>query len=277
MNKAQIYQAIDAPTTIDESVIGQIEEVLANFPTFEIGWMLLLKAMHSCGNLNYNNTLRKGAVHITSRTALFDLIHKQNPETTTVEEAPESANIININNNDIPSPQDDYFASIGETLDEDESAAIDEVIFDAPQQTVYSLDEEEDKVRNATSNMTSGSFTEWLDYVNVQNTPPTDESSARQHNLDLIEKFISNKNSHQFTADESVPMPAETLAANEDQEEQAADQTAFLTETLANIYVNQNKIDKAINILRKLMLKNPDKSAYFAARIAELNRKLNDK
>ncbi|GAA4457686.1 hypothetical protein GCM10023189_28810 [Nibrella saemangeumensis] len=42
------------------------------------------------------------------------------------------------------------------------------------------------------------------------------------------------------------------------------------TESLAKIMLKQGKTGKAIEIYEKLMLKNPEKSAYFAAKISEL-------
>ncbi|MFN8284170.1 MAG: hypothetical protein U0U67_13205 [Chitinophagales bacterium] len=46
----------------------------------------------------------------------------------------------------------------------------------------------------------------------------------------------------------------------------------MMTETLANIYVKQGKIDKALDIYNTLLLKFPEKSAYFASLIENLKK-----
>jgi tetratricopeptide (TPR) repeat protein len=49
-----------------------------------------------------------------------------------------------------------------------------------------------------------------------------------------------------------------------------AENDEIVTETLANIYFKQKKYDKAIDAFKKLSLKYPEKSIYFAARIKDV-------
>jgi hypothetical protein len=49
--------------------------------------------------------------------------------------------------------------------------------------------------------------------------------------------------------------------------------TEPITENYAQILVKQNKLEKATEVYNKLILKYPDKSAYFAAKLNELENK----
>ena len=55
----------------------------------------------------------------------------------------------------------------------------------------------------------------------------------------------------------------------------AEDQDEMVTETLARVYSDQMLYHKAINTYKKLMLKFPEKSRYFADQIEQLERKTN--
>ena len=44
----------------------------------------------------------------------------------------------------------------------------------------------------------------------------------------------------------------------------------IITETLANIYLQQKNYKKALDAFEKLSLKYPEKSVYFASRIKEI-------
>ncbi len=83
----------------------------------------------------------------------------------------------------------------------------------------------------------------------------------------IIEKFIDVINTNgpnRIAIDESdqfedLSMRSQTNVSNE-----------FVTEALAQIFVRQGKIEKAIQIYQQLILKKPEKIDYFAEKIKEL-------
>jgi tetratricopeptide (TPR) repeat protein len=92
--------------------------------------------------------------------------------------------------------------------------------------------------------------------------------------LEIIENFIRNE-------PRIAPVRGKLVdsAEQEDlaQRSQAAVPTGTLvTESFAKILARQGKYDKAIDIYEKLTLKNPEKSAYFAAKISELQGDLKE-
>ncbi|HZH71231.1 MAG TPA: tetratricopeptide repeat protein [Mariniphaga sp.] len=57
---------------------------------------------------------------------------------------------------------------------------------------------------------------------------------------------------------------------NELIEKSVSEQEEFVTETLANIYLQQKKYDKALEAFEKLRLKYPEKNSYFASQIEKI-------
>jgi pentatricopeptide repeat protein len=45
-----------------------------------------------------------------------------------------------------------------------------------------------------------------------------------------------------------------------------------VTETMAKLFAQQGKIDKARKVYRQLMVLHPEKSVYFAAQLKNLNQ-----
>ena len=97
------------------------------------------------------------------------------------------------------------------------------------------------------------------------------ESTGNKKGSSLIDQFLS-----------SEPAP---IRMDKQQEEEGGEETEneivsksttepdeLVTETLAIIYFEQKKYDKALEAFKKLSLKYPEKSVYFATRIEEIEK-----
>ena len=71
-----------------------------------------------------------------------------------------------------------------------------------------------------------------------------------------------------------VPQPIKKKAVQESQE--GGPGLDFCTETLAQIYAEQGYFEQARKIYAKLILAFPEKSAYFASLIKELDKLINN-
>jgi len=84
----------------------------------------------------------------------------------------------------------------------------------------------------------------------------------------IIERFIQDEPHIKHPTDMKLDNENKAKRSSEDKEE-------LVTETLARIYTEQMLYHKAIITYKKLMLKYPEKSLYFAGQIEQLENKIN--
>lgn len=98
------------------------------------------------------------------------------------------------------------------------------------------------------------------------NAPKTIEFDMRSKESKIIERFIKEE--------PQIKPPSSDKLGNENKAKRSAeDHDELITETLARIYTDQMLYAKAIATYKKLMLKYPEKSSYFAGQITALQKK----
>jgi hypothetical protein len=102
----------------------------------------------------------------------------------------------------------------------------------------------------------------------VENAPRTVPFQIKRKEDSILEKFI--KEEPQIKPPNSQKLDTENKARKS-----AEDPNDLVSETLAQIYVDQMLYLKAISTYKILSLKVPEKSTYFAVRILELEKKVN--
>lgn len=94
------------------------------------------------------------------------------------------------------------------------------------------------------------------------------ENDKQKEQLEIIEQFIKTQPSISNPKDKVLPPPGGDLSFIKTGEFN----DNVVSETLVEILIKQGKKDKAIEVLKKLIWKFPQKKAYFAAQIEELKR-----
>ena len=93
------------------------------------------------------------------------------------------------------------------------------------------------------------------------------EGSKQKEQIEIIENFIKTQPTITKNKLSSPPADSSDLA-----EKSLAYGDNIVSETLVEILLKQGKKDKAIEVLKKLIWKIPQKKAYFAAQIEELKK-----
>jgi len=100
------------------------------------------------------------------------------------------------------------------------------------------------------------SFLDWFDII-------SDDMTKVDEKFDLIDEFIKNSPKIKINNDYEVRSSFKTDQKIKDE---------LITETLAKIYVNQEKFNKAIKAYEILSLKYPKKSSFFADQINDIKK-----
>ena len=211
--------------------------------------MLQLKILHSEGNYKYNKALKLAAVHVTDRSVLFDFIN--------------SKSIIP----DFSALRRD-FERIRKARERKEAKEAE----NTPPKVSY-IDHDPHPYRPDLPNKSifeDPIFPE--DLVNHQELADAFEPKTEVAYKDdkvaekfkLIDKFLESNPKIEASKDY---VSSVNLA-----DEVKSDPKQLMTETLAQVYINQRKFKQAIQAYEILILKNPKKSAYFAAQIENIKK-----
>ncbi len=231
------------PTALVDTKAEDWYELIDTYPWFQTAHLLLQKTLHLKENPGYLSQLSHTAIHVGSREKLYYLIHQwdQPDEKDTIETpAHQSSDVNTADNNLTP--------------------------------TSYVLTD----LKQANSNDNIEHFTQWLELIDQRKPVAHQEAGEEKQQFqrqDLIDRFIEQDPT--ITPLKQVPPP--TSAKHEKKEKQQEKEPEFVTEVLARIYVKQHKYNKAINIYKKLSLKYPEKSVYFAGQLEIVEKLINKK
>ncbi len=255
MENNQITYLLNHPEALKKEHQSELEKLLADFPYFQPVRALYLKCLKDQNSYTYNHELKKTAAHTTDRSVLFEYITSESfikEETLSREEVPFSKE-------DSEKELKKAEAILNPNLFEkkifqtEQEKAVEEIL-EVHKPLPFS---KEDK----------HSFQEWLKLTRakpIERIPEEPNQDAeKKEKFKRIDKFIQEnpkidpKNS---VSDTNLAKPFSD--SNEH----------LMTETLAKVYVQQSNYKKAIQAYKILILKNPEKSGFFADQIRAIEK-----
>jgi hypothetical protein len=270
MNTNDYIYLLNKPSAINDKHTVLLDKIVADFPYFQSARALRLKSLYSQNSFRYNNELKITASYTNDRALLFDFITSE--YFLPVQKDYYKENEEFINNIVIKEPQ---FLNV--------NAISPEIIANKIEQSIITTIEQSDANKKEAANETvqidqlldfksneKHSFQEWLQLAKIKPIERGEKTSFGKEKIgddkkvkaDLIDQFLAN-NPKISSANDVAPVPVVNL-------EYSNNESYLMTETLAKVYLIQKKFKKAIQAYEILILKYPEKSSFFADRIAEI-------
>ena len=226
MTSVNFQQWIQHPETLDRDTLYELRNMLARYPYFQSLRLLYLKNLYILHDINFGAELRKAVLYIADRRKLFQLIEG---DRFAVQSRKKGVPLTEVLKNE---------PSVDRTL-----ALIDAFLSTVPEEVAgqttfdYSMD--------------------YTTYLLEDNTTAaeSEEVAPKLKGYELIDDFIEKSESEaplclkplKEEAEISVTPSEEVSAAEEE------DDSCF-TETLAKIYVKQQRYSKALEITKNVLI-----------------------
>jgi hypothetical protein len=269
MNTNDYINLLNNSRAINDKQTLVLETIVNEFPFYQSARALYLKGLHNQDSFRYNYELKKTAAHTTDRSVLFDFITSDDFKIFQQEVYDMyQAEIQNIVVADFEYVEEKNRLLQTETITKINNST--EETWITKQEASNNLLEavlEIGKPFQFEKNETH-SFSEWLQLAKIapivreESEKLIHVSSELEKKFDLIEKFIE-LNPKIPQAKDTSSIPINIAKSNETP-------SSIMTETLAQIYLEQKKYTKAIQAYEILILKYPEKSSFFADRIKNI-------
>lgn len=264
MNVTDYTYLINKPDAINEKQTDDLGKVLDEFPFFQSARALRLKGLFNQNSFRYNYALKVTAAHTTDRTVLFDFITSDT--FVAIQKGLYDKKIlelldISVVDCEIIKPEiriepktNKLEQSIRTTIKEASPIEAAENL-EIGKPLGFSKDEKH-------------SFQEWLQLSRTQpierevNPKLAVFDEEKKKKAELIDKFIE--------ASPKISPIKQNTESSIHIDINKTDNSYLMTETLARVYLEQKKYQKAVQAYEILILKYPEKSSFFADRISDI-------
>ena len=274
MEKEVLQQLLVTPKDITKDSSDALQNVLAQYPYFQSAHALLLKSLYIEESKQYNQALKTTAAYTLDRDILFDFITSSAftcyKPLITVESTVEIEDPLETNPAKSTSTVDVLLDTFNNQAQQESTTAVAENnTIETAETTAEELTNIEEKLEIGKpllfSTEEKHSYTEWLKLTNftpIQREEEKKVLSEQEKNISIIDKFIET-NPRIVPSKKPITVPVNIELSTQEN-------TSLMTETLAKIYLEQKKYQKAIQAYEILILKYPEKSSLFADQILNI-------
>jgi len=268
MTRDQMLRCLEDPSVLNERTLGELREILDEFPYFQSAHLLYVLNLQKESNFRFSGQLKICAVYATDRTVLYHLL---NPGTVKKQISDHSLeiNVVSIREDgasielseDLPEPLREPEESLSTTTNhaaKEHSELLNFELSDNPY-LLGGIEDDSEKPLSVLAKEISEPDTK------------KEKGGEPEQKASLIDRFIKDNPAFSVKQSENSGI-AEKINKQLDN---SVESDEFITETLARIYVKQGLYQKAITAFQKLSLKYPEKSVYFARQIEEVTNLLN--
>ena len=291
MNKQRVNEIILSPESLKYNTdLGVVNELIQSFPYFSTPYIMLSKMLHDENSIYFDKNLKISAAYAGDREILYNYIKTKEKAQIISEQpaAPEQFTTPEIKENPAiqlssePVLADPVSLSLHSDIQPPKGKTDRTLSLDLLQYPItdyfgqyYKKNkkpvETEVPIVKEIQDPLAGkkSFSGWLDALDSikkdSGTVIKEESEKDEiaEPNDLISNFI--KTEPKIRPQQSKMYKPEDMAKLS-----VVEDHQIATETLANIYLKQGLKSRALEIFQQLILKYPEKSAYFAEKISEI-------
>lgn len=247
MRKEEFIAYLNAPEKLSEKSIGSLEQLAKDFPYCSSIEVLLILNYFKEKNIQFEARLSRTAIKSENRNTLRKKLNVLSESIITFDLPDEFTERVN-----------DQQANIIDSSQRAKEVKETEKIRDLKARIERKLAEIERAKKEAKSQKTTTKSK--LSDIGSLKTANKSKSS-----IELIDQFID-------AAPSITRNKVEFFDPLIKAKESITDKENIVSETLAKIYYDQGYKEKAVKIYKKLSLKFPEKSSYFAAQISEIGK-----
>jgi len=237
---ATLQDWIQHPEKLDRDTLYQLRTSMERYPYFPSLRLLFLKNLYLLHDDSFGNELRKSAIYVADRRVLFQLIEGERYA--------------------YPDEKEEQISETSEEPGLDRTLSLIDHFLEVKPREVKKPAE---PVNYAT---------DYISYLMKQEEESPVQNiggKPQSHSDQLLDEFINSDHGELKLLPESLENDNEPVGPKLDEND---DDEGCFTETLARIYIKQKRYEKALEIIRKLYLKNPKKNTYFADQIRFLEK-----